>query len=108
MAVKEDVFADLQREMRACRACLDAGHWVEPPAVTQGDVDARMMTIGQAPGITEVEVGRPFERVKNVNEMRLARPRARQLQGDGTRPRLIDRNRSKPFRAWAGSPARPH
>ncbi|MDH5508503.1 MAG: uracil-DNA glycosylase family protein, partial [Anaerolineae bacterium] len=26
----------------------------------QGDVEAKMMTIGQAPGITEVEVGRPF------------------------------------------------
>jgi uracil-DNA glycosylase len=60
MAVKEAVFADLQREMRACTACLDGGHWVEPPAVTQGHVDALMMTIGQAPGITEVEVGRPF------------------------------------------------
>lgn len=60
MAIKEDVFAELQAEMRACRVCLDAGYWVQPPAVTQGEVDARMMTIGQAPGITEVEVGRPF------------------------------------------------
>ena len=60
MAIKEDVFADLQREMRACTLCVDDGHWVQPPAVTQGDVDAQMMTIGQAPGITEVEVGRPF------------------------------------------------
>jgi uracil-DNA glycosylase len=60
MAIKDDVFAQLQTEMRACSLCVDAGHWVQPPAVTQGDVDARMMTIGQAPGITEVEVGRPF------------------------------------------------
>lgn len=60
MAIKEDVFADLQAEMRACTQCVEAGYWVQPPAVTQGDVEARMMTIGQAPGITEVEVGRPF------------------------------------------------
>lgn len=53
-------FNALQTEMRACRLCLEADHWVEPPAVTQGMISARMMTIGQAPGITEVEVGRPF------------------------------------------------
>jgi uracil-DNA glycosylase len=53
-------FAALQNEMRACRECAEAGHWIQPPAVTQGVVNARMMTIGQAPGITEVEAGRPF------------------------------------------------
>lgn len=46
--------------MRACQLCVDAGYEVTPPAVTQGSVGARMMTVGQAPGITEVEVGRPF------------------------------------------------
>jgi uracil-DNA glycosylase family 4 len=53
-------FAELQTEMRACRKCAQAGFWIQPPAVTQGAVTARMMTIGQAPGITEVEAGRPF------------------------------------------------
>lgn len=53
-------FQALQSEMRACRLCLEAGHEIEPPAVTQGAVTARMMTIGQAPGITEVEAQRPF------------------------------------------------
>jgi uracil-DNA glycosylase len=56
----ESLFATLQTEMRACRNCAQAGHWIQPPAVTQGVVTARMMTIGQAPGITEVEAGRPF------------------------------------------------
>jgi uracil-DNA glycosylase len=60
MAIKEDVFAQLQTEMRSCSLCVDAGYWVQPPAVTMGDADARMITVGQAPGITEVEVGRPF------------------------------------------------
>ncbi|MQC27012.1 MAG: uracil-DNA glycosylase [Chloroflexi bacterium] len=53
-------FADLQMRMRACRACLNAGYYVESPAVTQGMVSAQVMTIGQAPGITEVEAARPF------------------------------------------------
>jgi uracil-DNA glycosylase len=56
----EKTFARLQAEMRACKQCMDAGFWVQPPAVTQGSHRAMMTTIGQAPGITEVEVGRPF------------------------------------------------
>lgn len=60
MAIKEDVFAALQAEMRTCRRCATAGYWIEPEAVTQGDVDALMMTIGQAPGSTEVVAKRPF------------------------------------------------
>lgn len=53
-------FDELQIRMRACRACSKAGHYIEPPAVTQGEVEAQIMTIGQAPGITEVQAGRPF------------------------------------------------
>lgn len=60
MGTDKKAFESLQKEMRACQLCVDAGHWVQPPAVTQGQVTAKMMTIGQAPGITEVEVGRPF------------------------------------------------
>ncbi|MCW5875606.1 MAG: uracil-DNA glycosylase family protein [Anaerolineales bacterium] len=55
-----DAFAQLQAEMRACRACVLAGHQVQPPAVTQGQPGARIMTIGQAPGVTEVDAKRPF------------------------------------------------
>lgn len=53
-------FDRLQQEMRACRLCLAAGHHVETPAVTQGAHTARVMSIGQAPGITEVQAKRPF------------------------------------------------
>jgi uracil-DNA glycosylase len=56
----EALFSTLQTDMRACRRCREAGCWIEPPAVTQGVVSACMMTIGQAPGITEVQAGRPF------------------------------------------------
>lgn len=60
MAIKEDMFAELQLEMRACRKCEEADYWIKPPAVTGGNVDARLMTMGQAPGPTEFETGRPF------------------------------------------------
>jgi uracil-DNA glycosylase len=50
----------LHQQMRACRTCLEHGHEVTPPAIFTGKLDARMMTIGQAPGITEVEAKRPF------------------------------------------------
>lgn len=46
--------------MRACRLCLAAGYYVVPPAVTKGNLGARIMTVGQAPGVTEVEAKRPF------------------------------------------------
>lgn len=46
--------------MRACRLCLEQGYEITPPAIFSGGEGARLMTIGQAPGITEVEAGRPF------------------------------------------------
>ncbi len=60
MNQRQTRFDALQNEMRLCRACLHAGYFVQPPAVTQGKLGARIMTIGQAPGITEVKAGRPF------------------------------------------------
>jgi uracil-DNA glycosylase len=50
----------LHAEMRACRLCLEAGYEITPPAVVAGSQGAKIMTVGQAPGITEVEAGRPF------------------------------------------------
>ena len=50
----------LHKQMRSCRLCADAGHEVVPQAVFSGQIGARIMTVGQAPGITEVEAGRPF------------------------------------------------
>jgi uracil-DNA glycosylase family 4 len=50
----------LQAEMRSCRKCLMAGHSITPGAIFSGKVGAEVMIIGQAPGVTEVEAGRPF------------------------------------------------
>ena len=46
--------------MKKCRACLEEGYEIYPPAVISGLGSARLMTIGQAPGITEQEAQRPF------------------------------------------------
>jgi uracil-DNA glycosylase len=51
---------DLQRKMKICRLCLDGGYEIYPPAVFSGNSSAKIMTIGQAPGITEQQAQRPF------------------------------------------------
>ena len=50
----------LQSRMDGCRLCLEAGYDIYPRAIYSGDQGARIMVIGQAPGITEKEAGRPF------------------------------------------------
>ncbi|MFC1996367.1 uracil-DNA glycosylase family protein [Chloroflexota bacterium] len=61
MKVNDSVtLRELHTEMRACRLCVDADYDVTPPAVVAGSPGAKIMTIGQAPGVTEVEAGRPF------------------------------------------------
>jgi uracil-DNA glycosylase len=50
----------LQAEMRACRRCLEAGFNITAGAVFSGPAPAPMMLVGQAPGITEAQVKRPF------------------------------------------------
>ena len=57
--LSEKLFA-LHQSMKKCRACLEEGYEIYPPAVVSGLVSAQFMTIGQAPGITEQEAGRPF------------------------------------------------
>lgn len=52
--------AELQARIRACRRCLDAGYEITPGAVVSGTAGAEVMLIGQAPGITEAQVKRPF------------------------------------------------
>ena len=50
----------LHGNMRECRLCIKAGYDVHPKAIFSGELGAQIMIIGQAPGITEVEAGRPF------------------------------------------------
>lgn len=55
-----DTLESLHTRLRTCRLCLDAGHDIFPRAIFSGNIGARIMSIGQAPGITEKEAGRPF------------------------------------------------
>jgi uracil-DNA glycosylase family 4 len=50
----------LQKRMQSCRLCVEAGYDVYPKAIFSGNYGAKIMIIGQAPGVTEVEAGRPF------------------------------------------------
>lgn len=50
----------LHAEMRACVRCLEAGFSITPGGVFSGPASARLMIVGQAPGVTESETGRPF------------------------------------------------
>jgi uracil-DNA glycosylase len=56
----ETALEQLQLKMHKCRQCLEAGYDVYPKAIFSGKHDAQVMIIGQAPGVTEVDAGRPF------------------------------------------------
>lgn len=58
--VRAQPLLQLHEEIRTCRRCLDAGYSIAPGAVFSGSDRARVMVIGQAPGVTEAEVKRPF------------------------------------------------
>ncbi len=57
---KKDALAALHAQIFACRKCLAAGHAITPGPVVHGAYTAKVMTIGQAPGPTEVVAKRPF------------------------------------------------
>jgi len=47
-------------QFRSCRQCIDAGYSIAPGAIFSHPSESRVMLIGQAPGVTEVEAQRPF------------------------------------------------
>ncbi len=57
---KRAALARLHAQMRQCSLCVEAGYPVYPRAIFSGGWGAQVMVIGQAPGITEKEAGRPF------------------------------------------------
>ena len=52
--------ASLQRDLSACRACLEAGYPLESPPVRNLESGQRAYMYGQAPGIVEGEERRPW------------------------------------------------
>lgn len=57
---RQHALQELHHRLRSCRLCLEAGFDIYPRAIFSGGLGARIMIIGQAPGITEKEAGRPF------------------------------------------------
>jgi uracil-DNA glycosylase family 4 len=52
--------ASLQRDNRACRACLEAGFPIESMPVLEGHAGQKAYMFGQAPGIVEAQERRPW------------------------------------------------
>lgn len=52
--------ASLQRDNRACRACVEAGFTLESPPVLEGHEGQRAYVYGQAPGALEGAERRPW------------------------------------------------
>ncbi len=55
-----DSFDQLRPSMKGCQKCLDEGFNIVPGAIFSGPESSRVMIIGQAPGVTEVDAKRPF------------------------------------------------
>jgi uracil-DNA glycosylase len=56
-----DTLIALHTELRACRRCVEAGHFIVSPPIFAGSPTARLMIVGQAPGRVEQEqTHRPF------------------------------------------------
>lgn len=58
--IPSDSLEKLHSEMRGCRLCFQAGYQIVPGAIFTGHEGSRVLLIGQAPGVTEVEAKRPF------------------------------------------------
>jgi uracil-DNA glycosylase len=52
--------ASLQRDNRACRACVEAGYPLESLPVLEGHAGQRAYILGQAPGVVEADERRPW------------------------------------------------
>lgn len=52
--------ASLHSDLRLCRRCAEAGFTIASRPVFSGPQTARVMLIGQAPGITEADTLKPF------------------------------------------------
>ena len=50
----------LQAELSTCRLCIEGGYQIESMSVFSGQQANRMMLVGQAPGVEEIESRRPF------------------------------------------------
>ena len=59
-AVRMGELERLQRKIRRCALCADHGYTIQGAPVLSGTAESRILLVGQAPGATEAETGRPF------------------------------------------------
>jgi uracil-DNA glycosylase family 4 len=52
--------SSLHADLARCRRCAEAAYPIEGQPIFSGPSSARLMLIGQAPGLAEVELGYPF------------------------------------------------
>ena len=50
----------LHEELRGCRRCAEAGHFIVPPPICAGSPAAPLMIVGQAPGTRVHATGIPW------------------------------------------------
>ena len=50
----------LQADLSTCRLCVEGGYQIESMSVFSGRQTDRVMLVGQAPGVEEIESRRPF------------------------------------------------
>ncbi|MGH2378886.1 MAG: uracil-DNA glycosylase [Candidatus Limnocylindria bacterium] len=55
-----DALGRLHAEIRDCTRCVAAGHIERAQPIVEGKATDRIMIVGQAPGIVELEVNHPF------------------------------------------------
>ena len=60
MMTRREELEKVRAEIRACRACAERGYPIRPRPVLGGALDARILLVGQAPGVTEAEEAVPF------------------------------------------------
>lgn len=57
---RHNELSSFHEQLRGCRLCLEARYWIAPGPVFSSGPAPRVMLIGQAPGVTEGQVKRPF------------------------------------------------
>lgn len=55
-----DTLEEVRAQIHTCRACAEQGYPITPRPVQGSGLKARVLLVGQAPGITEAERGIPF------------------------------------------------
>ena len=90
--------ASLQRDVRVCRACVDAGYDLESLPVVNEHLGQRAYVYGQAPGIVE-GVARVVGNAAH-SATRVFRPRYKVVEVDTDRGSVVVKEQRWSWRRW--------